>query len=92
MTDTEDIKRRLQTVEERLQKVEDAIHEHSVTNAEIRSDLKHLCLEFQELKADFVAKQELFLNKVWRLLFSVVLFLCTITGAVLGIRHIPNLF
>lgn len=90
----DDVLRRLQTIESRLDRVEIKVTDHSISDAEIKADIKSMRLDFAALKTDVLETLEKHTSNSWSLInkgMKIIIGLILVILLIAGFKIAPEL-
>jgi hypothetical protein len=90
----EELTTRVARVEERLGRVEADV---AGINAQLgavatKTDIDEVKADVQEVRRFFEVRDDLYTRNLWRLAFGLIIAICAIAFAFVGVREIPKLF
>lgn len=91
---TADVMRRLNTVERRIDKIEDQIAQYGIADATLTVELKSLRADFAELKEEVLTTVKEQTSKTWKLiekLWTIIIVLISSLLLVAGVKIAPDL-
>lgn len=88
MTEISDVLRRIDTLERKVDDLEERVSNQDVVDAEIKGDIKTLRVEFTNLKADIMKQISTFTTNTWKLIFVLV----ALVAVLVGIKELPGIW